>query len=96
MQDNMDKARIDFARSVFTNVQELIRFMDQKSGLALVIVGLLSAAAFAVLNLYLNGNKQIGVLKQLTSITGIHIFNGSTSENFNGGSIKIYGLRVDS
>ena len=41
------------------------------------------------------GNKQIGVLKQLTSITGLHIFNGSTSENFNSGSIKIYGLRVD-
>ena len=45
---------------------------------------------------YAYGNKQIGVLKQLTSITGLHIFNGSTSENFDSGSIKIYGLRVDS
>lgn len=44
---------------------------------------------------YAYGNKQIGVLKQTSSITGIQIFNGSTSENFNSGSIKIYGLRVD-
>ena len=44
---------------------------------------------------YAYGNKQAGVLKQLTSITGIHIFNGTTTENYNSGSIKIYGLRVD-
>ena len=45
---------------------------------------------------YAYGNKQISVLKQTASITGINIFNATNSDNFGGGTVKIYGLRVDS
>jgi len=41
------------------------------------------------------GTKTIRVLKQTTSITGIHLYNGESSDNFGGGTVKIYGLRVD-
>ena len=40
--------------------------------------------------------KTIRVLKQTNSITGIHLYNGESSDNFGGGTVKIYGLRVDS
>ena len=42
------------------------------------------------------GTKGIRVLKQTTSITGIHLYNGESSDNFGGGIVRIYGLRVDS
>tara|TARA_R100000808_G_scaffold5062_2_gene15678 strand:+ start:9909 stop:10442 length:534 start_codon:yes stop_codon:yes gene_type:complete len=42
------------------------------------------------------GTKTIRVLKQTASITGIHLYNGESSDNFGGGTVKIYGLRVDS
>ena len=45
---------------------------------------------------YAYGNKQISVLKQTSSITGINLYNNTTSDNFGGGTIKTYGLRVDS
>ena len=45
---------------------------------------------------YAYGNKQISVLKQTASITGINIYNDTNSDNFGGGTIKTYGLRVDS
>ena len=41
------------------------------------------------------GTKGIRVLKQTTSITGIHLYNGESSDNFGGGIVRIYGLRVD-
>ena len=41
------------------------------------------------------GTKGIRVLKQTNSITGIHLYNGESSDNFGGGTVKIYGLRVD-
>ena len=41
------------------------------------------------------GTKGIRVLKQTTSITGIHLYNGESSDNFGGGTVRIYGLRVD-
>ena len=41
------------------------------------------------------GTKTIRVLKQTTSITGINLYNGESSDNFGGGTVKIYGLRVD-
>jgi len=41
------------------------------------------------------GTKTIRVLQQTTSITGIHLYNGESSDNFGGGTVKIYGLRVD-
>ena len=42
------------------------------------------------------GTKGIRVLKQTNSITGIHLYNGESTDNFGGGTVKIYGLRVDS
>tara|TARA_R100000008_G_scaffold56055_1_gene34468 strand:+ start:393 stop:926 length:534 start_codon:yes stop_codon:yes gene_type:complete len=42
------------------------------------------------------GTKGIRVLKQTASITGIHLYNGESSDNFGGGIVRIYGLRVDS
>jgi len=42
------------------------------------------------------GTKTIRVLKQTASITGVNIYNGESSDNFGGGTVKIYGLRVDS
>jgi len=42
------------------------------------------------------GIKTIRVLKQTNSITGIHLYNGESSDNFGGGMVRIYGLRVDS
>ena len=44
----------------------------------------------------LYGLKTMRVLKQTTSITGLNFYNGNGSSNFGGGSVKIYGLRVDS
>lgn len=41
------------------------------------------------------GTKTIRVLKQTNSITGIQLYNGESSDNFGGGTVKIYGLRVD-
>ena len=42
------------------------------------------------------GTKGIRVLKQTNSITGIHLYNAESTDNFGGGTVKIYGLRVDS
>ena len=42
------------------------------------------------------GTKTIRALKQTASITGIHLYNGESSDNFGGGIVRIYGLRVDS
>ena len=42
------------------------------------------------------GTKGIRVLKQTNSITGIHLYNGESTDNFGGGTVNIYGLRVDS
>jgi len=42
------------------------------------------------------GTKTIRVLKQTNSITGIQLYNGESADNFGGGTVKIYGLRVDS
>ena len=39
--------------------------------------------------------KGIAVLKQLTSITGFHIYQATSSINLNSGFIRVYGLRVD-
>ena len=41
------------------------------------------------------GTKTIRVLKQTNSITGVCFYNGSGTDNFGGGTVKIYGLRVD-
>ena len=41
------------------------------------------------------GTKGIRVLQQTTSITGIHLYNGESTDNFGGGIVRIYGLRVD-
>ncbi len=41
------------------------------------------------------GTKTIRVLKQTTSITGINLYNGESADNFGGGTVRIYGLRVD-
>ena len=41
------------------------------------------------------GTKTIRVLKQTTSITGINLYNGESSDNFGGGTVRTYGLRVD-
>jgi hypothetical protein len=41
------------------------------------------------------GTKTIRVLKQTNSITGIHLYNGESSDNFGGGIVRTYGLRVD-
>ena len=41
------------------------------------------------------GTKGIRVLKQTASITGIHLYNGESTDNFGGGIVRIYGLRVD-
>ncbi len=41
------------------------------------------------------GTKGIRVLKQTNSITGIHLYNGESTDNFGGGTVRIYGLRVD-
>ena len=41
------------------------------------------------------GTKTIRVLKEKNSITGIHLYNGESSDNFGGGIVRIYGLRVD-
>jgi len=41
------------------------------------------------------GTKTIRVLKQTNSITGIHLYNGESSDNFGGGIVRVYGLRVD-
>ena len=42
------------------------------------------------------GAKTIRVLKQTNSITGVCFYNGNGTDNFGGGTVKIYGLRVDS
>jgi hypothetical protein len=42
------------------------------------------------------GTKSIRVLKQTNSITGVCFYNGNGTDNFGGGTVKIYGLRVDS
>ena len=39
------------------------------------------------------GTKGIRVLKQTTSITGIHLYNGESSDNFGGGTINVYGVK---
>ena len=39
------------------------------------------------------GTKTIRVLKQTTSITGVHFYNGESSDNFGGGAVKIYGVK---
>jgi len=39
------------------------------------------------------GTKTIRVLKQTTSITGIQLYNGESSDNFGGGIIRIYGVK---
>ena len=41
-------------------------------------------------------NNILAVLKQLTSITGFHIYQATASINMNSGTIRTYGLRVDS
>ena len=41
------------------------------------------------------GNKQIGILKQNASITGLNLFSNNTSYSFKA-LIRTYGLRVDS
>ena len=39
------------------------------------------------------GTKAVRVLKQATSITGVHFYNGESSDNFGGGTVKIYGVK---
>jgi hypothetical protein len=39
------------------------------------------------------GTKTIRVLKQTTSITGIQLYNGESSDNFGGGTINVYGVK---
>ena len=41
------------------------------------------------------GTKTIRILKQTDAVTGIHLYNGESADNFGGGTVKIYGLRVD-
>jgi len=40
--------------------------------------------------------KAIGVLKQTASMTGFHIYQSTSSVNLTTGTIRTYGLRVDS
>ena len=39
------------------------------------------------------GTKTVRVLKQTTAITGVHFYNGESSDNFGGGTVKIYGVK---
>ena len=39
------------------------------------------------------GTKTIRVLKQTTSITGINLYNGESSDNFGGGKVSVYGVK---
>ena len=41
------------------------------------------------------GAKTIRMLEATTSITGFNLYNGESSDNFGGGTINVYGLRVD-
>ncbi len=60
-QSSLDNARIEFARDIFSNIQELLRFLDQKSGFLLAAVGLFSAALFQLLTGYLNGPHELEI-----------------------------------
>ena len=71
---NTISERITFARNVYANVQELIRFMDQKSGFALVITSLLTTAAFAIINIYTRITEQFGPEKYVLIILIIWYF----------------------
>jgi hypothetical protein len=42
--ETLAKFRLEFAQRCFINIQELIRFMDQKAGFLLAAVGILTAA----------------------------------------------------
>lgn len=42
--DQWSDLRVDYAHKCFANLQELIRFMDQKAGFILAAVGILAAA----------------------------------------------------
>jgi len=47
-------------------------------------------------NGYGEGFKGIGCLLELSSITGIQFFDVNTDRPYNSGTIRVYGLRVDS
>jgi len=62
----IEKIRIEFLRHVFSNVQELIRLIDQKGSFVLAAVSLFSVAMFTVIGIYLN--SQPGTEKYVLAI----------------------------
>lgn len=61
----MDK--IAFAQHIFDNVQELIRFLDQKSQIVLVIAGVLSAGLFSSMQFFYDTESPPGCEKYLVA-----------------------------
>ena len=63
-----------------------------------------SSSSYSFANLQSSGmistgsrtRKAIGVLKQTASMTGFHIYQSTSSINITTGTIRTYGLRVDS
>jgi hypothetical protein len=51
------ETKLRFATHVLNNIQELIRFIDQKSGLILIIASLLSTGYLAIMNIYFSQTR---------------------------------------
>lgn len=49
--DEITRVRVEFAQSAYDSIQQLIRFVDQKSSLVLGVTGLSSTALFVVIDL---------------------------------------------
>jgi hypothetical protein len=49
-EDEIIRFRVEFAQSAFDSIQQLIRFVDQKSSLVLGVTGLFSTALFVIID----------------------------------------------
>ena len=65
----MDK--INYALESFKNIQDLIKFADQKAGAVLIVVGLIFTAIVQYLEKLTFSNENITVIGTITFITGL-------------------------